>query len=87
MALYLLSKLEYFYLIQYPAHNDLIKNTKAAQWKFFKYLVYRWDGVYPTRDTDHSSLVKRFNILLLECRGFILSVTFMYKLHNNLRVF
>lgn len=77
-------KLAFCYLEWFPAHKYLIKNIEAVQRKCLKYFVFRCAGVCPVRGTDYSLLLERFNILSLECRRFILSISFLYKLHNNL---
>ena len=62
-----------------------IENVERIQRRYWKYLVYKIDNVYPRRGTSRIALLERFGVLSLQLRRQLFSVNFLYKCsHSNI---
>ncbi|XP_044757831.1 uncharacterized protein LOC123315985 [Coccinella septempunctata] len=77
------SKLEYASIIWRPIYECHVNRLEAVQRRFYKFLVWRLDSVYPPVGCDHKSLLKRFSAQPLETRRALLALNTLFKLLNN----
>lgn len=77
------SKLEYCSLIWRPIYACHKYRLESIQRKFYKYLVWKQDGIYPPIGFDHETLLNKFGALSLEERRDITALSFIYKLMNG----
>lgn len=74
------TKLEYASFIWQPIYSRHKQRLESVQRRFYKFLSYREEGVYPPRGTDHAVLLNRFGAVSLADRRGLQAVSFLYNL-------
>lgn len=80
---YVRSKLEYCCLVWNPYYSCYKVVLERVQRRFLKYIYFRINGSYPSRETDQVSLLVMLDEPSLYSRRVILSLKFLYKLLHN----
>nr|CAH7760073.1 unnamed protein product [Callosobruchus chinensis] len=78
------NKLEYCNLVWATVYQNSIKAVEAIQRKFLKYLYFKTHGHYPERGFSQLILLKAHDMELLVDRRNLASLSFLYKLVNNI---
>lgn len=77
------SRMEYASVVWSPFYAVYSTMLERVQRRFAKFLAYKCDGAYPPYGVDHRSLLARFDLLPLDCRRRIASVSFGFKILNG----
>ena len=78
------SQLEYASVVWFPHYSNYRQNLERVVRRFFKYLCYRNDGVYPVQGYSHTRLLERFSAQSLTDRNKRARVIFLHKLINSI---
>ena len=77
------SRLLYASLLWFPNYAIHISRLESVQRKFYKYVSFKIDGVYPERGFSQQLLLSRFNTLSLHQSTVCASLVFLFKICNN----
>lgn len=77
------SRLEYCNIVWRPIYDCHRKCIESVQRKFYKFLMWKQEGVYPPIGYDHKLLLSRYNADSNVDRVNICALLFIYKIVNQ----